>query len=50
MESREPLYRQVADWTVDTDGCRVREVVQKLLHHIEELPSPFYPKRHDSDA
>ncbi len=32
MEIREPLYRELADWVIETDGCRARDVVQKILH------------------
>jgi len=37
MEIREPLYREIADWTIETDGCRARDVVQKIVRHIEEM-------------
>ncbi len=36
MEVREPLYRELADWVIDTDGCRARDVVQKILHQSEQ--------------
>ncbi len=36
MEIRDPLYREVADWIIETDGCRVREVVQKILYQTEQ--------------
>jgi shikimate kinase len=36
MKIRDPLYREVADWTIETDGCRVHDVVQKIVRHIEE--------------
>ena len=32
---RDPLYREVADRVIDTDGRRVREVVQDILHDLE---------------
>lgn len=35
MAQREPLYREVADWIIETDGCRVRDVVSKILQRIE---------------
>ena len=38
------------DWTIETDGCRVRDVVQNILRHIEEYQSAFYPERHDKNA
>ena len=50
MSFRDPLYREVADWTIETDGCRVRDVVQNILRHIEEYQSAFYPERHDKNA
>ncbi len=34
MRIREPLYREVADHVIDTDGRRVRDVVQDILHAI----------------
>ncbi|GMQ87576.1 MAG: shikimate kinase AroK [Gammaproteobacteria bacterium] len=37
MKIRDPLYREIADWTIETDGCRVRDVVQKIVRHIEEM-------------
>ena len=37
MQIRDPLYREVADWTIETDGCRVHDVVQKIVRHIEEM-------------
>ena len=36
MEIRDPLYREVADWIIETDGCRVRDVVQKILNQAEQ--------------
>ena len=36
MEARDPLYREIADWVIETDGCRVREVVQKIVQKIEQ--------------
>ncbi len=37
MKIRDPLYREIADWTIETDGCRVRDVVQKIVRHIEGM-------------
>lgn len=34
-ELREPLYEQVADLVVDTDGRRVRTVAVEILHRLE---------------
>ncbi len=36
MELRDPLYREIADWVIETDGCRVRDVVQQIVHKIEQ--------------
>ena len=36
MELRDPLYREIADWVIETDGCRVRDVVQQIAHKIEQ--------------
>jgi shikimate kinase len=35
MEVRDPLYQEIADWIIDTDGCRVRDVVQQIVQKIE---------------
>ena len=35
MEVRDPLYREIADWVIETDGCRVRDVVQQIVQRIE---------------
>lgn len=35
MAEREPLYREVADLTVDTDGHRVPVMVRKILTALE---------------
>jgi shikimate kinase len=34
MEDREPLYRELADFTVDTDGQSVRQVVSHLCREL----------------
>ncbi|VAW78467.1 Shikimate kinase I [hydrothermal vent metagenome] len=36
MEIRDPLYREVADWLIETDGCLVRDVVRKILDQAEQ--------------
>jgi shikimate kinase len=36
MEVRDPLYREIADWVIETDGCRVRDVVQQIVQKIEQ--------------
>jgi shikimate kinase len=38
MQIREPLYRQVADLVVDTDGHKVKEVVAKIKEELKKLP------------
>ncbi|MFQ5642216.1 MAG: shikimate kinase AroK [Thiogranum sp.] len=37
MKIRDPLYREVADWVIETDGCRVQDVVKKIVRHSEEI-------------
>ena len=37
LEERDPLYRQVADFVMETDERSTRLVVKDLLRHIEEL-------------
>ena len=34
MEKREPLYREIADLTVETDGRKVRAVANQILDRI----------------
>ncbi len=34
MQARDPLYREIADWVIETDACRVREVVQQITQQI----------------
>ncbi|MEA2080022.1 MAG: shikimate kinase AroK [Pseudomonadota bacterium] len=36
MDVRDPLYREIADWTIETDGCRVRDVVQQIIQKIDQ--------------
>jgi len=50
MSFRDPLYREVANWTIQTDGCRVRDVVQDIIRHIEEKQAGSYPKQHDKNT
>jgi shikimate kinase len=50
MSFRDPLYREVANWTIQTDGCRVRDVVQDIIRHIEEKSAGSYPKQHDRNT
>ncbi len=34
MEIREPLYQATAHLTINTDGCRIRDVVSKITQEI----------------
>lgn len=34
MATREPLYREIADLTVDTDGRKVRAVVNEIIERL----------------
>ncbi len=34
---RDPLYREVADLVIETDGMRVRDVVRKITHLLSNL-------------
>ncbi len=34
MDEREPLYREIADLVIDTDGCRIRDVVHRILAEV----------------
>lgn len=36
MTVRDPLYREIADFTVDTDGCTVRAVAERVVKLLEE--------------
>lgn len=36
LTERDPLYREIADFVIETDGCKVRDVVQKITHLVEE--------------
>lgn len=37
---RDPLYRDVADLIVASDGQTPRAIVQQILTHVQEIPSP----------
>ncbi len=37
LEIRDPLYREIADWVIRTDGCQAREVVARILHRLEPV-------------
>ncbi len=36
LEIRDPIYRSVADYVIETDGQSVRNVVDDILRHLEE--------------
>ncbi|MEJ2685944.1 MAG: shikimate kinase AroK [Gammaproteobacteria bacterium] len=38
MAQREPLYREIADMTLETDGRTVREVVKEILARLKRPP------------
>ncbi|MGA7801476.1 MAG: shikimate kinase AroK [Gammaproteobacteria bacterium] len=38
MAEREPLYREIADVTLETDGRTVRDVVKEILGHLKHRP------------
>ena len=35
MALREPLYREIADYVIETDGCSPRTVAQRLVHDLQ---------------
>ena len=35
MEVRDPLYREIADHTIDTDGCSPKTVAQRLVRELQ---------------
>ncbi len=35
MAVRDPLYREIADFVIDTDGCSPRSVAQSLMRHLQ---------------
>ncbi len=35
MEIRDPLYREIADHIIDTDGCSPRTVAQNLVRRLK---------------
>jgi len=35
MASREPLYREIADHIIETDGCSPRSVAQQLVRELQ---------------
>ena len=43
MAQREPLYREIADMTLETDGRTVREVVKEILARLKRRPGSGNP-------
>ena len=37
MAVRDPLYREIADIIIDTDGMRVREVVREIIRQLKTV-------------
>ncbi|MBN7797893.1 shikimate kinase AroK [Parahaliea mediterranea] len=35
MAERDPLYREIADYIIDTDGCSPRTVAQRLVRELQ---------------
>jgi shikimate kinase len=35
LEVRDPLYREIADLVIDTDGRKVRSVVDEIVDHLK---------------
>ena len=35
LETRDPLYREIADLIVNTDGRKVKAVVDEIIEHLE---------------
>ncbi len=38
MTTRDPLYREIADWVIETDSCRARDVVQQIVQQLQQDP------------
>ncbi len=38
MEVRDPLYREIADHIIETDGCSPKTVAQRLVKELQALP------------
>jgi shikimate kinase len=37
MQAREPLYREIADLVINTDGKRVRDVVNEIMAQLDRI-------------
>ena len=37
MQAREPLYREIADLVINTDGKRVRDVVNEIMVQLDSI-------------
>lgn len=40
LRIRDPLYREIADRVVDTDGCRARQVTEQILGQLDNADRP----------
>ena len=38
MAVRDPLYREIADHIIETDGCSPRTVAQRLVQELQSHP------------
>ena len=45
MAVRDPLYREIADHVIDTDGCSPRTVAQRLVATLRRAESASWPER-----
>jgi shikimate kinase len=36
MTARDPLYREIADLIINTDGMRVADVVRQIIHQLRD--------------
>jgi shikimate kinase len=43
LEHRAPLYREVADFTVATDGCKVHSVAERIIDEFRVSGATFVP-------
>ncbi|WP_455203151.1 shikimate kinase AroK [Kaarinaea lacus] len=37
MQTRDPLYREIADTIIETDSCPIKQVVGKILNIVKQL-------------
>ena len=50
FEFRAPLYAAAAEFTVDTDGRKVKSVVQDIVHHLGMAAAPQEPPADPDDG